>query len=138
MQKGVPILDTVTKPCKVTVQGRFVFKIILTQGLNRQIRRMCEYFGYEVTKLKRTRIMNVALGTLKPGQWRDLTRDEMGGVNKAGGGAEKKAGWGGEGERGRVAGSDAGRNGGDQQGGGGVEENGGLSGAGMNALPGTS
>lgn len=91
MQKGVPILDTVTKPCKVTVQGRFVFKIILTQGLNRQIRRMCEYFGYEVTKLKRTRIMNVALGTLKPGQWRDLTRDEMAEINKAVAGSKKTA-----------------------------------------------
>src|SRR3990167_4844578 len=91
MQKGVPILDTVTKPCKVTVQGRFVFKIILTQGLNRQIRRMCEYFGYEVTKLKRTRIMNVALGTLKPGQWRDLTREEMAEINKAVAGSKKTA-----------------------------------------------
>ncbi len=67
MQRGVPILDTITKPCIVKVESRFVFSIILTQGLNRQIRRMCEYLGYEVTKLKRTRIMNVTLGNLKTG-----------------------------------------------------------------------
>ncbi|MDH5184717.1 MAG: 23S rRNA pseudouridine(2604) synthase RluF [Gammaproteobacteria bacterium] len=77
MSKGVPILDTITQPCKVSIQSKFVFKIILTQGLNRQIRRMCEYLGYEVTKLKRTRIMNVSLGNLKPGQWRNLTHKEM-------------------------------------------------------------
>ena len=89
MAKGVPILDAVTKPCKVTVQGRFVFKIVLTQGLNRQIRRMCEYFGYEVTKLKRTRIMNVQLGALKPGQWRELTRAEMAAIRQAISGSSK-------------------------------------------------
>jgi len=83
MSRGVPILDTVTKPCKVSIQSRFVFKIILTQGLNRQIRRMCEYLGYEVTKLKRSRIMNVHLGRLKPGQWRDLTPDELAEINQA-------------------------------------------------------
>lgn len=83
MSKGVPILDTVTKPCKVTIQGKQVFRIVLTQGLNRQIRRMCEHFGYTVTKLKRTRIMNVQLGVLKPGQWRDLTRDEMAEIHQA-------------------------------------------------------
>ncbi|WP_372881361.1 23S rRNA pseudouridine(2604) synthase RluF [Psychromonas sp.] len=83
MQRGVPILDTVTKPCKVKVESRFVFSIILTQGLNRQIRRMCEYLGYEVTKLKRTRIMNVHLGNLKPGQWRNLTSAEMAEINQA-------------------------------------------------------
>lgn len=83
MSRGIPILDTVTKPCKVTIQSRFVFKIILTQGLNRQIRRMCEYLGYEVTKLKRTRIMSVHLGSLKPGQWRNLTNDEMAEINQA-------------------------------------------------------
>lgn len=77
MSRGVPILDTITKPCKVTIQSKFVFTIILTQGLNRQIRRMCEYLGYEVTKLKRVRIMNVSLGNLKPGQWRNLTHKEM-------------------------------------------------------------
>jgi pseudouridine synthase len=83
MQRGVPILDTITKPCIVKVQSRFVFSIILTQGLNRQIRRMCEYLGYEVTKLKRTRIMKVKLDKLKPGQWRDLTQQEMNEINQA-------------------------------------------------------
>jgi pseudouridine synthase len=77
MSRGVPILDTVTKPCKVTVVRRSVFKITLTQGLNRQIRRMCEYLGYEVTQLVRLRIMNVELGKLKPGQWRNLSQKEM-------------------------------------------------------------
>lgn len=83
MSKGVPLLDTITKPCKVNIQGKYVFKIILTQGLNRQIRRMCEYLGYEVTKLKRTRIMNVSLGNLKPGQWRNLTHKEMAEIDRA-------------------------------------------------------
>lgn len=83
MQRGVPILDTITKPCTVKVQSRFVFSIILTQGLNRQIRRMCEYLGYEVTKLKRTRIMNVTLDKLKPGQWRNLSEQEMAEINSA-------------------------------------------------------
>ncbi|HQQ63434.1 MAG TPA: 23S rRNA pseudouridine(2604) synthase RluF [Pseudomonadales bacterium] len=91
MSKGVPILDTVTKPCKVTIQGQFVFRIILTQGLNRQIRRMCEYFGYEVRRLKRTRIMNVKLDALKPGQWRNLTADEMAVINTAVAGSRKTA-----------------------------------------------
>ncbi|GHG03658.1 23S rRNA pseudouridine(2604) synthase RluF [Thalassotalea marina] len=83
MSRGVPILGTITNPCKVSRQSKFVFRIILTQGLNRQIRRMCEYLGYEVTKLKRTRIMNVELGNLKPGQWRDLTALEMKEINSA-------------------------------------------------------
>jgi len=83
MSQGVPVLDTVTKRCKVTIQSRFVFKIILTEGLNRQIRRMCEYLGYEVTKLKRVRIMNVHLGKLKTGEWRNLTRDEMAEIDKS-------------------------------------------------------
>lgn len=83
MQRGVPILGTVTKPCVVEVKSRYVFSIILTQGLNRQIRRMCEYLGYEVTKLKRTRIMNVTLKNLKIGQWRDLTEQEMNEINSA-------------------------------------------------------
>ena len=81
MSRGVPILDTVTKPCKVTTVGRSAFKITLTQGLNRQIRRMCEYLGYEVTQLVRLRIMNVELGKLKSGQWRNLTRQEMEQIN---------------------------------------------------------
>ena len=83
MSKGLPILDTVTLPCKVHIQSRFVFKIVLTQGLNRQIRRMCECLGYEVVKLKRIRIMNVKLGGLKPGQWRNLTNAEMTEINQA-------------------------------------------------------
>ena len=76
MANGVPILDTVTRPCKVEKLGKNKFRIILTQGLNRQIRRMCEYFGYRVVNLKRVRIMNIRLGELKPGQYRDVTREE--------------------------------------------------------------
>lgn len=91
MQRGVPILDTITKPCIVKVQSRFVFSIVLTQGLNRQIRRMCEFLGYEVTKLKRTRIMNVTLDNLKAGQWRNLTAQEMNDINKAVSGSSKTA-----------------------------------------------
>ncbi|WP_321323777.1 23S rRNA pseudouridine(2604) synthase RluF [Thiomicrorhabdus sp.] len=83
MSRGVPILGTVTKPCKVTMQSRYVFKMILTQGLNRQIRRMCEHLGYNVTQLKRSRIMNVELGDLKPGHWRYLTEQEMSQINAA-------------------------------------------------------
>jgi len=77
MSHGVPILGTVTKKCKVKKEAPFVFRITLVQGLNRQIRRMCEYFGYEVTKLERTRIMNVSLTGLPLGDWRDLTDDEL-------------------------------------------------------------
>ena len=82
MGAGIPILGTVTKKCKVEKINDFVFKIILTQGLNRQIRRMCEYLGYEVTKLNRTRIMNVNLDKLKIGDWRELTSEEMQLINK--------------------------------------------------------
>ncbi|SEL48602.1 ribosomal large subunit pseudouridine synthase F [Colwellia chukchiensis] len=89
MSKGVPILDTITKPCVVKPVSKFVFNIILTQGLNRQIRRMCEYLGYEVTKLKRTRIMNVTLDNLPLGQWRDLTASEMAVINTAVAGSSK-------------------------------------------------
>ena len=81
MAGGIPILDTVTKKCKVTQTGVKEFTIILTQGLNRQIRRMCEYLGYEVVTLKRTRIMNVTLKGLKVGQWRHLTEQEMALIN---------------------------------------------------------
>jgi pseudouridine synthase len=91
MSKGVPILGTITKPCIVRVKSKFVFTIILTQGLNRQIRRMCEYLDYEVKKLKRNRIMSVELGALKPGQWRDLTSTEMAEINKAVAGSTKTA-----------------------------------------------
>jgi 23S rRNA pseudouridine2604 synthase len=77
MQSGVPILGKVTKRCKVEKESTFVFTITLVQGLNRQIRRMCEYFGYEVTQLIRTRIMNVPLKGLALGDWRDLTPKEI-------------------------------------------------------------
>jgi 23S rRNA pseudouridine2604 synthase len=77
MEKGVPILDTVTRPCKVRQKGERAFTIILTQGLNRQIRRMCEYCGYRVRRLKRVRIMNIRLGEMQPGQYRELSRQEL-------------------------------------------------------------
>ncbi|MDV7024551.1 23S rRNA pseudouridine(2604) synthase RluF [Atlantibacter subterranea] len=77
MGAGVPMLGTVTKKCKVKREAPFVFRITLIQGLNRQIRRMCEHFGFEVTKLERVRIMNVSLKGLPPGEWRDLTDDEL-------------------------------------------------------------
>ncbi|CAM4224896.1 23S rRNA pseudouridine(2604) synthase RluF [Gillisia limnaea] len=80
MSMGIPILDTMTKKCEVERLGKFDFKIILTQGLNRQIRRMCEYLGYEVTNLKRTRIMNVVLD-IPTGEWRDLTSKELQTIN---------------------------------------------------------
>ena len=76
MSNGIPILDTVTKKCKVTKLSKYTFKIVLTQGLNRQIRRMCEYLNYEVTKLKRTRIMNIELD-VPVGDYRELTKDEF-------------------------------------------------------------
>ena len=77
MSTGVPILDTVTLPCSVTQKSKQSFSIILTQGLNRQIRRMCEYLGYEVQTLKRTRIMHIRVAGLKPGQWRLLDDIEI-------------------------------------------------------------
>lgn len=77
MAEGVPILDTVTRPCKVRQIGKDRFDIILTQGLNRQIRRMCEYLGYEILQLKRIRIMNLELGSLPVGKTRELTGQEM-------------------------------------------------------------
>lgn len=76
MSEGVPILDTVTRKCKLKRTGKMSFNIILTQGLNRQIRRMCEYFGYKVVKLKRIRIMNIRLGNIKPGTYRNVTEEE--------------------------------------------------------------
>lgn len=83
MSRGVHIrdkeknLDAVTRPCTVKKTGKYTFSIILTQGLNRQIRRMCEALGYKVDVLKRIRIMNVELGDLKPGQVRELTEQEL-------------------------------------------------------------
>ena len=77
MASGVEILDTVTRPCWVEKIGTYTFRIILTQGLNRQIRRMCEALGYQVKKLKRERIMNIELGNLKEGMYRELTDEEL-------------------------------------------------------------
>ena len=76
MSNGVPILDTVTRKCKVEQVTRTRFKIVLTQGLNRQIRRMCEYLDYRVVNLKRTRIMNISLD-IPTGEWRDLSGEEL-------------------------------------------------------------
>ncbi|MDT0689495.1 23S rRNA pseudouridine(2604) synthase RluF [Salegentibacter sp. F188] len=76
MGSGIPILGTTTKKCEVEQLGKYEFRIILTQGLNRQIRRMCEFLGYEVTSLKRIRIMNVQLD-VPVGKWRELTEDEL-------------------------------------------------------------
>ena len=77
MSEGDPILDTVTRPCTVKKIGKYTFSIILTQGLNRQIRRMCAAFGYEVKDLVRIRIMNIRLGSLKEGAYRKLTDEEL-------------------------------------------------------------
>jgi 23S rRNA pseudouridine2604 synthase len=77
MSNGVPLLGTVTKKCKVVKESSHVFRITLIQGLNRQIRRMCKHFGYEVTKLERTKIMNVSLKGLALGEWRDLEDEEL-------------------------------------------------------------
>ncbi len=81
MRNGVPILGTITKKCEVEQIDTLSFRIVLTQGLNRQIRRMCEYLGYEVKKLKRIRIMNIKLD-LPPGKWRDLTPQELSELDK--------------------------------------------------------
>ncbi|MEW8957327.1 23S rRNA pseudouridine(2604) synthase RluF [Clostridium sp.] len=82
MGNGVPILGTVSKKCFVKKEGKYVFRIILTQGLNRQIRRMCEYLGYNVKKLERIRIMNVSLDNLKIGSWRYLSKNELLDINE--------------------------------------------------------
>jgi len=81
MGNGVPILDTITRKCKVEQVSKYIFKIILTQGLNRQIRRMCEYLGYDVTALKRTRIINISLD-VQVGRYRDLTDAEIKELNQ--------------------------------------------------------
>ena len=81
MANGVPILDTVTRKCKVEPIDKYRFRIILTQGLNRQIRRMCEYLGYNVVRLKRIRIMNVKLD-IPVGQWRYLTEEELNEIHR--------------------------------------------------------
>ena len=83
MSSGVPILDTVTNPCKVKQIDKHTFNIILTQGLNRQIRRMCEHLDYRVVKLTRVRIMNIRLGRLRTGDYRNVTEQEIEELNKA-------------------------------------------------------
>ena len=83
MQSGVPVLDTITKKCKAERISRTTFRIVLVQGLNRQIRRMCEYLGYEVVALKRGRIMNISLDNLPIGKWRDLTKVELDGLKSS-------------------------------------------------------
>lgn len=80
MSQGVEILDTVTRPCEVQKLGKYTFSIVLTQGLNRQIRRMCEALGYEVKDLLRVRVMNIELKGLKEGQYRKLTDEELDGL----------------------------------------------------------
>lgn len=82
MSGGVPILDTITKKCVVSKINDTTFRIILTQGLNRQIRRMSEYFGYKVVKLKRIRILNIKLGDLEVGKYRNVTQDELNKLNE--------------------------------------------------------
>jgi len=77
MSSGVAILDTVTRPCEVTQVDERTFRIILTQGLNRQIRRMCETLGYEVVNLRRIRVLNITLGALRKGEWRELDANEI-------------------------------------------------------------
>ena len=83
MRNGVPILDTVTKKCEVEQLSRYSFRIILIQGLNRQIRRMCEHLGFEVVSLKRIRVMNIKLGDLPTGEWRNLNYSELKVLKKA-------------------------------------------------------
>ncbi|MCQ4034632.1 23S rRNA pseudouridine(2604) synthase RluF [Kaistella montana] len=90
MRNGVPILGVITNKCEVEQIDTLSFRIILTQGLNRQIRRMCEYLGYEVKKLKRIRIMNIKLD-LPIGKWRDLTKAELTELNELLGDSEKVA-----------------------------------------------
>ena len=85
MSEGVEILDTVTRPCKVKKIGVYTFRIILTQGMNRQIRRMCEACGYRVRELKRLRIMNIHLGDLPTGKYREITGEELSKLEKLAG-----------------------------------------------------
>lgn len=82
MSNGVPVLGVTTKKCPVRKESRFIFRITLVQGMNRQIRRMCEHLGYAVTKLERIRIMNLKLGRLPIGCWRELTKKELADISK--------------------------------------------------------
>jgi len=81
MGSGIPIMDTVTKRCKVEQIDKFYFRITLTEGLNRQIRKMCDYLSYEVYKLKRIRIMNIKIDDIPYGEWRDLSQKELDEIN---------------------------------------------------------
>ena len=83
MSSGVEILEQITRPCKVTKVSRHVFNIVLTQGLNRQIRRLCDALGYHVQKLQRIRVMNIKLGNLKKGSYRQLTDEELKSLRKS-------------------------------------------------------
>ena len=82
MANGIPILNTITKNCFVQKEGKCIFRIILTEGLNRQIRRMCEYLGYDVVRLERLRIMNISIDNLGVGKWRYITSNELLGINE--------------------------------------------------------
>lgn len=82
MQSGVKILDRYTRPCRIKQENKDTFRIVLTQGMNRQIRRMCEALGYRVLELERVRIMNITLGNLKTGTYRNLTKGELNGLLK--------------------------------------------------------
>jgi 23S rRNA pseudouridine2604 synthase len=101
MGDGVPILETITRKCKVQQMGKNKFRIILTQGLNRQIRRMCDYLGYDVVTLKRIRIMNVSLD-IPVGKWRDLTPAELKEINRLSADSVKTFDWAGGGGGGGV------------------------------------
>ncbi|MCH1436782.1 MAG: 23S rRNA pseudouridine(2604) synthase RluF [Flavobacteriales bacterium] len=82
MGSGIPIMDTVTKRCKVEQIDKFYFRITLTEGLNRQIRKMCDYLSYEVYKLKRIRIMNIKIDDIPYGEWRDISQKELAEINR--------------------------------------------------------
>ena len=88
---GIPIDRQFTRPCRIKQTGENHFSITLTQGLNRQIRRMCEYFGYRVTRLVRVRVMNISLGDLKAGEYRKVTREEQEELYRLLSGQEKRA-----------------------------------------------
>jgi 23S rRNA pseudouridine2604 synthase len=82
MANGIPMLQTITKKCFIKKESKYVFRIILTEGLNRQIRRMCEYLGYSVVRLERLRIMNISIDKIPLGKWRYLTQKELNGINE--------------------------------------------------------
>ena len=82
MANGVPVLNTITKKCFVRKESKYVFRIILTEGLNRQIRRMCDHLGYAVVRLERLRIMNISIANLHIGKWRYITQKELAGINE--------------------------------------------------------